>query len=248
MKLEDLPGQIPDSELACRILEEHPEGLVKVLIHGRERVGKSIYAINVMWEIYEALGYDEDEAYEKALDNLFLWPQKFLNKVDSVEEKVIEKFENQEPAMCLDDAGVGLGGALYDLDRDVYWELRETWPTMGTYTTGLFLTTPEPGDITEKFKGWTYRVKILPDNSKDNRWARTAKIYYERTDAIGEHRYATKKGGFEEDFSCYLPDKWFKPYYRRRAKFRREIKKRTSGEDEEGDERSIEEEVQEKMA
>lgn len=224
MNLDEIPGEIPESKMAKTILEAHPQKLVKVMVHGGERIGKSIWAIKVMWEVYEALGYTEDEAFEEAFGSLFFRPWEFLDKIDELEEAVIEDFTAQAPVLCIDDAGVGLGGGLYDLDRDTFWELKETWPTVGTYVTGLFLTTPEPEDITDTFKGWAYRVKIIEHHEMGEEYGRRALVYSEDTDAIGVHRRARRKGGWKEDFSCFLPNKWFEPYRQRRVKFRSEIK------------------------
>lgn len=275
MKLEKVPGPIPESQMAREIIKAHPEKLVKILVHGKERIGKSIWAIKVMWEVYEALqelktikehpafgrkagdrvinipdlvdmDSEEDEAYERTFSQLYFRPELFLETIDKTEEYVIEKgFEAQVPTMQLDDAGIGLGGGLYDYDRDVYWELKETWPTIGTYVTGLFLTTPEPDDITDNFKGWSYRVKIVENPEKGEKYGRQARVYKEDTDALGIHRMAKREGGWKENFSCFLPDKWFQPYARKRAQFRKEVKEARKKREEEKEEEHLESEVEE---
>ena len=275
MKLEEVPGPIPESQMAREIIKAHPEKLVKVLIHGRERIGKSIWAINVLWEVYEALQDldevkshpvferdtseekisipdlvkttdPEDEAYKRTFSQLYFKPELFLDAVDITESYIIEKgFDAQVPGMILDDAGIGLGGGLYDYDRNTYWELRETWPTIGTYVTGLFLTTPEPEDITDQFKGWSYRVKILEEPTMGEKYGRRAAVYKEDTDVIGVHRRARREGGWKEDFSCFLPDKWFQPYFRKRANFRKEVKEAREKRKEEKEKEHLKSDVEE---
>lgn len=185
----------------------------------------SMWVVKVMWEIYEALGFSEDEAYRMAFNNLFFRPDKFLAEIDAIEKRRIEEgFQAQTVAMCMDDAGIGLGGGLYHFDRETYWELRNTWPMLGVYVTGLFLTTPVPEDITKHLSGWSFRVKIVENSDLGPKYGCQALVYPERTDALGIHRIASRVGGWRDNFTSFVPNKWYEPYDKRRIQFRREYK------------------------
>lgn len=227
MDLEDLPGPIPESRLGQLILEAHPEKHVTILVHGGKGAGKTMFTIRVMWEVYEGLGYDEDEAYERAFNNIIFRPDEFLGRVKSIEEKLLEgdnPFEGVEPALCIDDAGVGLGGGLYRTQQKVYRELASTWQMMRTHVTGLFMTTPLPQLISDKFTGWNFRVQVRPHPPK-GRYGAVAYIYPEQTDVLGLHSRVDADDAWSNEFSAYMPNEYYYPYHRKRIKFRREYRK-----------------------
>ncbi len=191
--IEDLPGPVPDSDLAKIILDGHPYDFYEILVHGKKGAGKSVYSIRLLWEIFEAIGYEEDKAYEKALDMLFFRPSRFLERIDTIQERVKQDMNDQEYALVTDDAGVGLSGELYKRDQDLYYELTDTWQTLREYTTAVILTTPKPDRISDPFATFDFRVKIKT-RPAGGRFGAKAIVYPEEMDALGLRSYATSEG------------------------------------------------------
>lgn len=217
-KLTDFPGPAPESTLARRILEAHPRGHICVLVHGEKGVGKSVYALKVMWEVFEAMGYDTDTAFKMAMDRLFFRPRRFLDCVYNAKERVKADKNDKEIVICVDDAGVGLGRELYRKDQILYYEVLSVWQALRTYATCVILTTPEPQKLAGALT-WNLRVHITIVKE----WNRMAKGYPEKSDPLGLHRRARRQDGYDETYSTLLPDRYYNPYNKRRIEFGDEI-------------------------
>jgi hypothetical protein len=163
--------------------------------------------LRVAWEVFEALGYSQDEAFDMALKQFVFTPRDFINKIREARIGARGNEKNKIPLLILDDASMGLSGQAYKNPetQDAYYEMRDTWLMMGTACTAVILTTPDPTDISERFS-WDLRVHIT---QRSDDWRRIASGYTERLIGKRKTRKVSKTGGFSEQFSSYLQNRYY---------------------------------------
>lgn len=201
------------SEFALKVVEQHPLGFCGGIVYGKRRIGKSVYALKVMVEIFKAFGCTEDEAWELAFASLYFDPRDLL--------KTIRELASRKmcwPIVTLDDAGVGAGRHIWFTDRDLYYALDSVLVTVGKVFSGFILTTPNFEQMLNSFKDAqdVYRIEVKWNGRK---WDRRADAYLIRILPSGTIRVRSKRdpqSGFVDEFSAYLVNERYKRYDERR--------------------------------
>ena len=195
------------------------------IIHGTPRIGKSTYAIKAMGQAVDYL-YGEDIFKITGSSGYRQAPvcQRYMgwDPMENVERwlDIITRIPN----FTWDDAG--------------YWLFSLNWTdplliavqrymnVVGTDINNLMLTTPDPTWILSKIATMPgcMRIRIIKRDGGSTDF--DSKLYSRRALGYVPWKYPDLKGGgvnkkLEDDFSCKLPDefyKWYKPTRERYAK------------------------------
>ena len=194
------------------------------IVHGKPRIGKSAYAIKGMGQ---------------AID--YLWGEDIFKIAGSTglrRAPICSKYMGWDPVEVV-DTWTDLVGRIpcYTWDDAGYWLFSLNWTdplliavqqymnVVGTDMNNMVLTTPDPKWILSKIATMpgTMRVKII--KRRGGRETSDSQLYSRRALGYVPWRYPDLKGGgvnkvLEDDFSCKLPDefyKWYKPTRERYA-------------------------------
>jgi hypothetical protein len=209
-----------------------------IIVYGTPRVGKSVYALRVMLQVYDFLfGWDKWRVY----DNCIGWkPEEVINQWALIDEKL--------PAYTWDDAGCWL--FTLNWSDPLLQEVQRYMNVVGTDIQALILTTPTPDWILSKIGNmpgayWVEIVKRdgagteflgrLPDSK---RFARLATIYKPFKTKDRKSRRVRKK--YYDEFSCKLDQELYEVYNPTRLKYaklvrlamKKEMLKKAGGEEE----------------
>jgi len=201
-----------------------------LIIYGTPRIGKSAYSIKVLGQVIDYF-FGEDIFTPRICQKYMGWdPEDNVNRWIDLYKRI--------PGYIWDDAGYWLFSLNWT--DPLLISVQQYMNVVGTDMNSLMLTTPDPEWILSKIATMpgTIRVKITKRQGGDSD---ADSIRYSRR-AVGYLPYKypdLKKGGvnkvFMDEYSCKLPEefyKWYKPTreaYARRAKLamRDELKRRT---------------------
>lgn len=195
--------------LAKKIKGVYPDGFGSYMVIGRRGIGKSSYALKCLYNAYVLLGYDEDEAWKKALSSL----QFSISEVITFLKRCVNKDEKE---LCLiwDDTRTFASGSQYHLNMKLCTQLGSLLDTVRTAINCLILTCPSSEGLLGILKTYDdYLIKIK--YSDRGGFYRVATGYLWSTLPAGQKRIYTK---FRDNYSCRLPDDIYKKYMVRRKK------------------------------
>lgn len=138
----------------------HEPGLVGASIQGRQQTGKSVYAMLVMYELYER---DIDKVFENMVFSM-----------DELKEKLKLAIQQKRKIRCIlwDDASVHGSASHWMTDPLAVQELAQLGDTMGLATKGFLMTSPS-GDLIKAFRQYNfYQIKISLGRQKNDRVSR----------------------------------------------------------------------------
>jgi len=191
--------------LTQKILVAYPNGFCGAIITGPRGIGKSCYALNVAWEVFRNLGYDDDASWNMALDCC-----KFT--IEEVVEFIKNNIISPDKAHLLiwDDAGTYAGTTKWWTDRHALDKLKGVTDTIRTGVCSLLITTPSESDLTKflrNYDDYMIQIRYHTDGGK----YRMAKGYIKRTLPSGKRVVYSK---FKNRFYLYLPD-WVYTKYKK---------------------------------
>lgn len=201
--------QQPSFVFAQKIVEMHPYGFCGGTVYGPRRIGKSIYSLKVMKEVFEAYGCSEEEAWDLAFHSMYFNPADLL-----VSLNLLVKRREVWPVVCLDDAAVGAGSHIWFTNRQMYYALNAVMNTVGTVVSGFILTTPNFEKMLDTFRDAEdiYRIEIV---RLGEGWPRKASAYMIKILPSGTMRIRSKRdprSGFVDEFSAYLVNDKYRRY------------------------------------
>ncbi|MBW2675043.1 MAG: hypothetical protein JRD89_16800, partial [Deltaproteobacteria bacterium] len=202
----------PTLILAKKIVEKHPYGFLGALVYGHRRVGKSIYALKTMQQVFMAYGCEEEEAWRLAMDSMIFDTYELLQVIHE-----LAKNAKVWPVLTLDDAGVAAGSMKWFSDRKSVQALNAVFDTMGTVVSCLILTTPTFQRVLRFLRDAEdfYRIDVTPLKG----WQRKASAYRIKLLPSGTKMIMPKsnpRSGFVDEFSTYLPKERFHQYWKKR--------------------------------
>lgn len=143
--------------LAKRIVQS--PSMTGCIIYGGQRIGKSTYALKVMYDVYRD--------WNIVLDHVFF-------RIEDIIKCLRDAIRNDKlvPIILLDDCGVHCNKQLYFTNKDLTMYLGALMDTIGTSCKGLLMTVPNPESVLKSIRGYEfYRVKITRANSGYDRIA-----------------------------------------------------------------------------
>lgn len=185
------------------------------IITGPPRVGKTVYAIKVMRDVFRTLHpeLDKEKVYQMAIDHLFLKINGFL-KLTSEKQRYMKAmlpqidWSQRIPAGTLDDASIYAGAELYFQDQDLYTAMQGTMTTIGTAYSSILITSPTHEALTKCIREYYdyYIIKITHTSSDDS--LATIQEWYKRPRT---NKRALRKVA-EDVFTRHIPKKIYAKY------------------------------------
>lgn len=177
------------------------DGFVGALIYGSQRLGKSSYASQILYDLYQ----DWDMVNEHMLFE--------LDDVVKVLHRALKE-RKKIPAIVWDDAGVHANKFLYFRNRTLVQYLQNLFDVIGLNLGGLLITTPSPNNLLRVIRGYEwYRVKIYRRNEYHDRFA----VAYQSVLLPSGSRLI--KRAFKDNFNVILPNEFWDPYLEKRQTY-----------------------------
>jgi len=190
-------------QLTNMIYGAYPNRYVGCCITGRLGIGKSSYALKVMYELFKRLGYNDTDAWEKTLSCC-------LFEIKDVVKFLVESSnaDEHEYVMLWDDLRIHCGGTKYFTNMRQVEKLTGVLDSVRTSISGLLMTTPSTSGLLGVLRSYDdYIVKIRHTHEGgDNRMA----IGYLWDPLPSGKRLIHKR--FIDAYSCYLPKKIYDRY------------------------------------
>ncbi len=198
------------------------------IIHGTPRIGKSTYAIKAMGQAVDYL-YGEDIFKITGSSGYRRAPvcQRYMGWDPSENVEVWLDIISRIPMFTWDDAGYWLFSLNWT--DPLLIAVQQYMNVVGTDINSLMLTTPDPSWILSKIATMPgcMRIRIIKRDGGGS--DRDSKLYSRRALGYVPWKYPDMKAGgvnkkLEDDFSCKLPDEFYKWYKPTREKYARAAK------------------------
>ena len=174
------------------------DGFVGAIIYGQQRLGKSSYAAQVLYDIYGDWGIVQDNIVFNLSDvvNILSMASKERRKI---------------PALCWDDCGVHGNKLIYFQDRLLVQYLGNLMDVIGLNLGGFLMTTPSPLNLLRSLRGYEfYRIKVYRRDQYNGRMA----VGYQSVLLPSGTRLIKRE--FKDNFNVMLPDDFWFPYLDKR--------------------------------
>jgi len=157
----------------------------------------------------------EAEAYKRALDSFIYSPDDFMDRVAyNIDHGIVS------PVWCLDDASVHFHSYLHLMNVYEYILLAGHFDTLRVVCSSLLITCPNKRRLFKPLREYDqYEMLIyaVPTN-----WIRKAIGISWFTIPDGRRKFRKR---FEDHFSCYVPNRYYEPYLKKRAGYLEQINK-----------------------
>lgn len=164
------------------------------IIYGKQRVGKTSYGLQVLYDIYEN--------WDKVLNRIFF---KLEDLVDFLRKT--HKQRKDVDAILWDDCGVYGSSGLWFSDRQMAEYLQNLIDVVGIRLGGFLMTTPNPENLLKCLRSYEfYRVKCVRHNQRNRRLAKGYK-----TILYPSGKLITPKD-FRDYYDVMLPDDVYEEY------------------------------------
>ena len=201
-------------------------GLYASLVTGARGAGKSSYSIQVLYRVFRALGYSQEEAWKMAIDRcLYKIPEivTFLEKAGTNEHKDI---------FIWDDAGVFAGGVRWLTNQHEMVLIESICDTLRDSLYGILFTVPDVRTLSRRLRNYDdYIISINYLNDKkqkellkttdvnDIRTVREARVYKKRILPSSAVRIYKE---YYDSFDVMLPDWVYQEYKKKRHRYSQE--------------------------
>lgn len=164
------------------------------IIYGAQRLGKSSYAAQVMYDVYQDWGLvNEHTLFE-------------LGDVVDLLATALKK-NQRVPVINWDDCGVFGNKMRYFEDRSLVQYLQNLTDVVGLSLGCLLMTTPSPNNLLKALRGYEfYRCKIYARDNYNGRMA----VGYQSVLLPSGSRLIRRK--FKDNYNVRLPDEFWQPY------------------------------------
>ena len=150
-------------------------GLVGASITGKQQSGKSVYALQVLSELYQ---FDEEKIF-----------QHIVFSIKDLTTLLRNAIKRRERLLCVlwDDASVHGAASRYNSDRALVQYLSALGDTLGIAVKGILMTSPS-GDLIKAFRQYNfYKVQI---GFGQHKYDRIARGYLKGTSPYGQPYYS----------------------------------------------------------
>lgn len=174
--------------------------MVGVVTYGMQRIGKTMYGMQVMYDIYRD--------WDKVLNLTFF---KLEEMVSALRGQI--KRDEKVDVIMWDDAGVFGSKYLFFSNKKLTEYLQNLFDVIGTAVKGIIITTPNPENLLKSIRGYEfYRVKII----KTGQTSRVAKGY--QTVMLPSGKKIIKRA-FNDHYNVTIPNDIFERYNKIRKSY-----------------------------
>jgi len=191
------------------------EGHKSFNIVGEKGIGKTVYAMTVMAQIFYELGNEAEKSWDLALDHLL------FSKDDVIEFIKRRRDGVQIPVFCWDDIRAHASGMSYIIEPNATVMLLGLVDTIRDSVCGFLTTAPDmKGVLSFITRDIGYKVMIYGGKNHNER---VAKGYYKFTTPGGQPRI---KGAFVDEYPRFLPSDVYQTVRKKRTKYKEIIIKK----------------------
>jgi len=185
-------------------------GFTSGIIEGPRGIGKSTYALKVMYDIFKCMGYLDDVAWQMALDRMLYRISDIIDFLDKSTRK-----RTPECIFCWDDAAVFGSSMVWYTDVKLVHLLQSTLDTIRGSVSAMLLTCPNQGQLLKFLRNYDgYIIRI--NYAEEGGYYRDAKGYIWRSLPSGTRRIYPN---YSDHYSCRLPNDVFAKYKRKRKSY-----------------------------
>jgi len=204
----------PELVLAKKLLSAHKtNGFTGAIITGPRGIGKSSYALKVLYDVFIAMDYNETAAWDMALDRVLFRIKDIIQFLDDNTDK-----EEREIGFIWDDAGVFGSNLTWYTNIKLVHLLQSMMDTVRGSLNGMLLTCTNQGQLLKFLRRYDNHIVII-SYAEQGGWNRIAKGYIKRTLPSGMQRVYPN---FHDYFSCRLPTHIYKRYQIKRMQYNKE--------------------------
>jgi len=199
--------------LTQMIMNARPHGFTSATVTGKRGAGKTAYALKVAREIGKYDGLDEAGQWKFAIDSCIFSMDDIIKVLKS------HDYKNRAKILIWDDAAVHGSSMNFFLKMKDVAILKGLMDTVRTSTEALLLTCPDQGSLLKFLRRYgDFRITV----HKHDDWERRA---------VGYQKFRFRHQAFRErklwvdEFSCFIPDKYYHPYMKKRDRYKDELLK-----------------------
>ena len=215
--VDDLDPDIESRTIKSILYARKNNGLYSSVVTGERGVGKSSYAIQVLFRIFRTLGYEVDESWQMALDRV-------LYKVPEVVEFLEQASEKPNKDIFIwDDAGVFAGGVRWFTNQREMVFIESICDTLRDCVYSVLFTVPDIRTLSRRIRTYDdYLVKIHRLKFKDQQQftngetIREARLYKKVITPASQVRVYKQ---YYDSFDVMLPDWVYEKYKEKRHRY-----------------------------
>lgn len=174
------------------------DAFIGAIVYGAQRIGKTSYTAQVLYEVYEDWNMVNDRILFK------------LEDVVAVLRAAV-RTRTKIPVLVWDDAGIHANKLLYFQNRTLIQYLQNLIDVVGINLGCLLITTPNPTNLLKAIRGYEfYRIKVYRRDEYNGRYA----VGYQSVLLPSGSRLI--KRVFKDNYKVRLPDEFWQPYMEKR--------------------------------
>jgi hypothetical protein len=148
-----------------------PNGFTSAIVTGERRVGKSVFCLEIVYQICRYEGMSSDLAWDTALNSIIFTMKDFVDIVSK------HNYKNRRKFIIWDDSGVYASGLLYQYNILDVMKLKALMDTIGTRCRLLLLTCPDQEGLMKFLRRYQdYLICIEPYHKTFDRNGRLATV------------------------------------------------------------------------
>ena len=196
-------------------------GLYSQIITGKRGIGKSSYALQVLFRIFRTLGYDVETSWNMSLERI-------LYKVPEVVDFLDKSSDNEfKDIFIWDDAGVFAGGVRWLTDQKEMVLIESICDTLRDCVYGVLFTVPDQRTLSRRIRTYDdYLVRIhqLKHDEKkyfngDTSTLRVARLYKKTITPASQVRIFKQ---YYDTYDVMLPHWVYEKYKQKRHRYTKE--------------------------
>lgn len=219
MEFDTDPG-IESRTIKSILYARKNNGLYSSIVTGARGVGKSSYAMQILFRIFRTLGYEADESWQMSLDRM-------LYKVPDVVDFLEQSSDKEHKDIFVwDDAGVFAGGVRWLTHQKEMVLIESICDTLRDCVYCVLLTVPDVRTLSRRIRTYDdYLVKIHRLKFKDQQkfksgeTIREARLYKKIITPASQVRVYKQ---YYDSFDVMVPDWVYKKYKEKRHRYTKE--------------------------
>lgn len=195
-------------------------GLYSAIITGKRGIGKSSYALQILYRIFRSLNYDVTTSWDMALNRIFYKVPEVVEFLDQASDKP------GKDIFIWDDAGVFAGGVRWLTDQKEMVLIESICDTLRDCVYGVLFTVPDQRTLSRRIRTYDdYLVRIHYLNKKEEEHfdnpgdLRIARLYKKTISPASQVRIYKQ---YYDTFDVMLPQWVYDKYVEKRHRYTKE--------------------------
>ena len=186
-------------------------GFTSATITGERRVGKTMYSMQVVYQICRYRGMTKEIAWATALNSIVFTMDDLVNIIKK------HNYDNRRDFLIWDDSGVYGSGLLYRYNADNAMVLKALMDTIGTRVRLLMLTCPDIEGLMKFLRRYQdFLVHVVEHHHTYGYNGRLATVLKPYRAKNLSRRW---KRAYNDEFNVKIPDNIYKVYVKKRDSY-----------------------------